>query len=193
MMYPSPKTVLTALAARGTSVTRSEALRLLAAELPEDWPDCPRRSRQALLRRLACDRKRSAKARLAALRELLSVSNQDEPQAAAPNDPVQVEYGTQQALSVAALAMLNALGKSHLRDVDQEEWAQYAKHQGITWMDDLYAEYMAWKCPDEDVLAIIGMKPLDHWKMVQAHAKTDDVRQHAQRQIDQLAETNHEA
>jgi hypothetical protein len=51
---------------------RIEALRLLGLpDLPKRFPSCPRRSRESLLRRLAANRKKSAKARLSALKELL--------------------------------------------------------------------------------------------------------------------------
>ena len=72
MRYPAPKTVLFDLSTRGPSDLRIEALRLLALpDLPESFPQCPRRSRASLLRRLAANRKSSAKARMAALKELL--------------------------------------------------------------------------------------------------------------------------
>src|ERR1700676_238754 len=76
-----PKTVLTALAARGTSATRAEALRCSPQKSKTIGQIAPRNTRAALLRRLYCDRKKSAGARLAALRELLCIVK-DEPQAA---------------------------------------------------------------------------------------------------------------
>lgn len=72
MRYPAPKRVLYDLATRGPSTTRLEALRLLGlADLPVKFPPCQRRSRESLLRRLACNEKKSARARLSALKELL--------------------------------------------------------------------------------------------------------------------------
>jgi hypothetical protein len=71
LRYPSPKNLLYALATRGTSTTRNEALRLLELDLPEKLPRCERRTRQSLLRRLACDKKRGSGTRLKALKELL--------------------------------------------------------------------------------------------------------------------------
>lgn len=71
MKYPSPKIVLSQIAARGPSAVRLEALRRLS-DCPDAWPDCPRRSRLSLLRQLACDGKKSAKARLEAMKDLLA-------------------------------------------------------------------------------------------------------------------------
>jgi len=71
MRYPAPKTVLCELSTTGPSDERLEALRLLALPLPEKFGPYPKRSREGLLRRLVCDRKKSAKARLSALKELL--------------------------------------------------------------------------------------------------------------------------
>jgi hypothetical protein len=72
MRYPAPKTVLYELATTGPSAVRVEALRLMRlTDLPVTFPKCQRRSRESLLRRLASDRKKSAKARLGALKELL--------------------------------------------------------------------------------------------------------------------------
>jgi len=72
MRYPAPKRILYELSTTGPSGERLEAMRLLGlADLPEKFPSCPRRSRESLLRRLAADRKKSAKARLSALKELL--------------------------------------------------------------------------------------------------------------------------
>jgi len=72
MRYPTPKRVLFELSTCGPSGVRVEALRLLGlADLPDKFPSCLRRSRESLLRRLAANRKKSAKARLTALKELL--------------------------------------------------------------------------------------------------------------------------
>lgn len=72
MRYPAPKKVLHELSVSGPSEVRIEALRLLGlAELPAAFPKCERRSRESLLRRLACNGKKSAKSRLYAVKELL--------------------------------------------------------------------------------------------------------------------------
>lgn len=71
MKYPKPKSVLHDLAGSGPSETRAEALRLLTLpDVPETFVDCPRRSRRAALRILVSNRGKSAKARLAAFKEL---------------------------------------------------------------------------------------------------------------------------
>lgn len=72
MRYPAPKRLLYELSITGPSSVRSEAIRLLGLpSLPAAFPPCERRSRASLLRRLACNRKKSAKARLAAAKEIL--------------------------------------------------------------------------------------------------------------------------
>jgi hypothetical protein len=72
MRYPAPKTVLYELSLYGPSEVRLEAIRLMGLDdLPASFPKCQRRSRDSLLRRLAVDRKKSAKARMSALKELL--------------------------------------------------------------------------------------------------------------------------
>lgn len=72
MRYPNPQRLLYELASRGSSTVRIEALRLLGLpNCPTRWPPCPRRSRASLLRRLAANRKKSAKMRLACIKELL--------------------------------------------------------------------------------------------------------------------------
>jgi hypothetical protein len=72
LRYPTTKNLLYGLANRGTTTTRNEAMRLLEMQdLPERLPHCERRTRQSLLRRLACDKKRAAKTRLRALKDLL--------------------------------------------------------------------------------------------------------------------------
>lgn len=69
MRYPKPANLLHRLAEQGTSATRIEALRLLSLpNFPQTWPACPRRSVNALLRRLCCDRRKSGQARLAAFK-----------------------------------------------------------------------------------------------------------------------------
>jgi hypothetical protein len=72
MNYARPQAVLFDLAGRGPSAVRQEALRLLGLpNLPPTWGVIPKRSRKALLRKLACNKGKAAKARLAAVKELL--------------------------------------------------------------------------------------------------------------------------
>jgi hypothetical protein len=72
MRYPNPQRLLFDLASRGPGAVRIEALRLLGlVNCPTRWPVCPRRSRASLLRRLAANKKKSAKMRLACIKELL--------------------------------------------------------------------------------------------------------------------------
>jgi hypothetical protein len=173
MMYPTPKTVLTALASRGTSATRAEALRLLASKVPDDWPECPRHSRQSLLRRLACDKKKSAKARLAALKEMLAKEPQTStaPERSADHAPT------------ASEVMLRALGKEHFGQVSEGDFARHSAE--ITWAERLELERQRgeWVCPDVELLTLMGLSRLSYWQGVRDRAKSDDVRQNAQRQI----------
>ncbi len=72
MRYPSPRRLLYDLASTGPSTVRIEALRLLGLpNCPTRWPDILRRTRASLLRRLAANRKKAAKVRLACVKELL--------------------------------------------------------------------------------------------------------------------------
>jgi hypothetical protein len=72
MRYPAPRRLLYDLATCGPSAVRVEALRLLGLpNCPTRWPDCPRRTRAALLRQLAANKKKAAKTRLACLKDLL--------------------------------------------------------------------------------------------------------------------------
>ena len=71
MMYPSPRTILAYLASHGPSVVQLEALRLFDLPMPDRFPAYARGSKEALLRRLACNRKKSTSARLDALKQLL--------------------------------------------------------------------------------------------------------------------------
>lgn len=72
MRYPAPRKILFHLATHGPSKHRVEALRLLGLPgIPDRWPSYAKYSRESILRRLAADRRKSAKARLAVLKELL--------------------------------------------------------------------------------------------------------------------------
>jgi hypothetical protein len=51
MMYANPRTILEYLACHGPSTTQAEALALLGRPVPDQWPECRRRSR---LSRPAC-------------------------------------------------------------------------------------------------------------------------------------------
>jgi hypothetical protein len=70
MMYPFPRTVLSFLASHGPAAVQLESLRLLDLPIPERFPAYPAGSKESLLRRLACDKKRATHARLAAMKEL---------------------------------------------------------------------------------------------------------------------------
>jgi len=68
MRYPNPKTILLDLAEQ--PATYQEALRLLTLpSVPASWPACPKKSRNYVLRRLACNSEAPAKTRLACISE----------------------------------------------------------------------------------------------------------------------------
>lgn len=75
MRYPSVRSLLSKLARRGPSNVRLEALRLLGLpDLPEHLPPSPRKPKNhriVLLKMMATDKRRSAKSRLACVKELL--------------------------------------------------------------------------------------------------------------------------
>jgi hypothetical protein len=72
MRYPNPQRLLFDLANVGPTAVRIEAIRLLGLpNCPTVWPKIPRRSRASLLRRLAANKQKAAKMRLACVKELL--------------------------------------------------------------------------------------------------------------------------
>jgi hypothetical protein len=73
MKYAAPSKILEFLASHGPSSVQTEAIALLLAPLPSRWPVYERGSRESLLRRLAANDKKSARARLEALKELLAM------------------------------------------------------------------------------------------------------------------------
>lgn len=69
-----PRTVLLQLAQSGRDWVSLEALRLLQLNIPRDWPKNPRgvtATRLVVLRRIACDRRKSGRIRIMAVKELL--------------------------------------------------------------------------------------------------------------------------
>ncbi len=70
-LLPKPINVLLELAEKGTSANKRECLRLAELTLPERFPPVARWSRQALLRRMALDKRQAADLRRQCLVELL--------------------------------------------------------------------------------------------------------------------------
>src|ERR1700730_9317437 len=122
MLYASPRTIFEYLACHGPSTTQAEALALLGRAVPDRWPECSRRSRLSLLRRLACNRKKSASARLRALQEVLAMAASNSRPDDVPGPPT---------FSPEAHEMLRILGKDHLRDVTNDEWSRYGAGRTI--------------------------------------------------------------
>lgn len=123
MLYASLRAILEYLACHGPSATQAEALVLLGRPVPDSWPQCRRRSRLALLRRLACNKKKSTSGRLRALQEVLTM-------AAANSEPNDAPAAT--TLSPAAAEMLRVTGKNHVREVTDEEWSRYAAQHTVS-------------------------------------------------------------
>ncbi len=84
-----------------------------------------------------------------------------------------------QELSADSLAMLHALGKNHLRDISEDAFALYAHHFDPRFKELLCRQWREWVCPEDYVLALVGMSRSDYWRAVYDHAKSDDVRQNA--------------
>src|ERR1700683_1456689 len=179
-MYASPKAILSELAGRGSSATRMEALRLLALpDIPEQWPECQRRSRLSLLRRLVCNRKKSASARLQALREVLTM-------AAIISKPNDAPATTP---SPDAAEMLRVVGKNHLREVSGEEWSRYAAQHTVS--ETLCAEFWNWHLPDPRLLELISGREgaraqIEYWETVRRRSAGRQVHAHAVNQIKML-------
>lgn len=131
MRYPSTEKLLSELATLGTSSTRQKALALLGMKLPPTLGPYKRKSRESLLRRLACDRRKSAKARLEALAELLhaqcresvdgdgesSTNSKCDPKLAAMLDQLLTESGVSRLCDVDDLAIENFARKHRSEDI----------------------------------------------------------------------------
>jgi hypothetical protein len=159
MLYASPRTILEYLACHGPSATRAEALVLLGRPVPDSWPKCRRRSRLSLLRRLACNRKKSASARLRALQEVIAMAVNTEPENVTANT----------TLSLEAHEMLRVTSKNHLRDVTDEEWSRYVAQHTVS--ETLCAEFWSWHLPDQGFLELISGREgaraqIEYWETV---------------------------
>jgi hypothetical protein len=79
-----------------------------------------------------------------------------------------------------------SLGKSHLRDVTDDEWSQYEAGRSIS--ETLCAEYWRWHCPDRTFLQLISGKEgpearVDYWEAVDRTTTDRHVQAHALSQI----------
>ncbi len=88
-----------------------------------------------------------------------------------------------QELSVDSKAMLLALGKNHLREISENEFALYAQHFSHSQKQELCRQWRDWVCPDNDFLALIGVSQTGYWQIICDRAKSDDVRMHALAEI----------
>ncbi len=75
--------------------------------------------------------------------------------------------------------MLQALEKKHLRDVAEADFERNAQHLDPRATELLCRQWREWICPDDSVLALIGMSRTDYWRTVYDHAKSEDVKQNA--------------
>ena len=119
-MYANPRTILEYLACHGPSATQAEALALLGRPVSDRWPECPRRSRLSLLRRLACNRKKSTSARLRALREVMMGVN-TEPENVTANTTVSPEAVEIDAIFLRYQDRLEEQTQSQLRRLSKDE------------------------------------------------------------------------
>jgi hypothetical protein len=94
--------------------------------------------------------------------------------------------------SPEAQDMLRVFGKSHLRDVTEDEWSRYGAGRSIS--EALCGEFLQWNCPDVDFLVLIhGTDPLaarvQHWTSIHDRTADPHVKWHALEQI-KLLEAN---
>jgi hypothetical protein len=184
MKYPAPRKLLNYLASHGPSAVQVEALAMLGRpDLPTTFPAFPRGSRENFLRRLAANPKKATSARLGALKELLQLmlgeTAEPEPRSTVPAEQPQ-------ALPTASEAMLRALGRKHLGQLSDEEYARHSAE--VSWPERLELERQRgeWRCPSEEILVLLGLTKLTYWQGVRDRATTDDVRQNATKEISKL-------
>jgi hypothetical protein len=84
-----------------------------------------------------------------------------------------------QELTPDSQAMLQALGKKHLRDISEHDFARYAQHLDPRATELLCRQWREWICPEDYVLDLIGMSRAEYWRAIYEHAKSDDVRMNA--------------
>jgi len=88
-----------------------------------------------------------------------------------------------QELSVDSKSMLLALGKNHLSEITENEFALYAQHFSHSQKHELCRQWREWVCPDDEFLALIGLTRTGYWQIIRERAKSDDVRTHALTEI----------
>jgi len=88
-----------------------------------------------------------------------------------------------QELSVDSKAMLIALGKNHLREISENEFALYAQHFSHSQKQELCRQWREWVCPDDEFLDLIGLTRTGYWQIIRDRAKSDDVRMNALTEI----------
>jgi hypothetical protein len=186
MKYPAPRKLLNYLASHGPSAVQVEALAMLGRpDLPTTFPAFPRGSRENFLRRLAANPKKATSARLGALKELLQLML-GETAESEPRSEQSVAAEQPQSLPTASEAMLRALGRNHLGELSNEEYARHSSEFG--WVERLELERQRgqWLCPDPEILVLLGLTRLTFWQGVRDRATTDDVRQNATKEISKL-------
>jgi|SRR5580693_1419091 hypothetical protein len=95
-----------------------------------------------------------------------------------------------QELSPDSLVMLHALGKKHLRDISEDEFARYARHFDPRFKELLCRQWREWVCPDDAFLDLIVLTRTEYWKTIRDNAKSDDVRMNARTEINNLSEAD---
>jgi hypothetical protein len=70
--------------------------------------------------------------------------------------------------------MLQALGKRHLREINDDAFTKYAQHFDPRFKTELCRQWRAWVCPDDEFLSLIGLSRTGYWKTIYDHAKSDE-------------------
>jgi hypothetical protein len=77
--------------------------------------------------------------------------------------------GPHQELSPDSKSMLLALGKGHLREISEDEFAHYTKNFGLSHKQDLCRQWREWVCPDDEILDLIGLTRANYWQIIHDH------------------------
>ena len=85
--------------------------------------------------------------------------------------------------SPRAQEMLRALGKTHIRDVSEDEWLRYIQQRGLTLRDPLVMERAEWVLPDERFMELTGWTPRTYWRWVLDRATSPQVRENALKEL----------
>lgn len=88
-----------------------------------------------------------------------------------------------QELTQDSQMMLQALCKKHLRGISEADFERYAHDFDPCFKELLCRQWREWVCPDDDFLNLIGLSRTNYWRTIYDHAKSEDVKAHARRQL----------